>query len=123
MTEPGPNDRPQDAGRRHRRVGRPSAATLTLLEEYQAAMREELRATLVEVRGQPVAPGLLDDVMAGGGVTVVRPTLADRTRLWDLAIKLGRELGAEVDVGPPAPPVRARPAGGPKRGRVDYGGA
>lgn len=119
MTEPGPGDRPQDAGRRHRRVGRPSAATLTLLEEYQEAMRVELRATLVEVRGSPPPAGLLVDVEAVN----VRPTLADRTRLWDLAIKLGRELGAEVDVTPPAPPQRARPAGGPRRGRVDYGGA
>lgn len=79
-------------------------------------MRAELRATLTEARGTTVAGLLGDDV-------TTRPTLGDRTRLWDLAIKLGRELGAEVDVTPPAPPERARPAGGPRRGRVDYGGA
>lgn len=64
--------------------------------------------------------GLLD----GKGLPAaepVRPGLADRMKLWDLAIKLGRELGTEVDpaggVGadptPAAPPAKVR--------RADFG--
>jgi hypothetical protein len=106
--------RPQDQGRRHRRVGQPSAATASLLTRYQESMRDELRGLLDEIAGQPAPAGLLD---AGKPGPVVRPQLTDRIRLWDLAIKLGRELGTEVDAGPlvaQAPKPR-RPR------RVDFG--
>ena len=78
-------------------------------------MRTELRACLVELRGVDPPPGL-------GMVPTKpkRPPLADRARLWELAIRLGRELGTEVD----ATPDRTTPAPGRRRvGRVDYGGA
>lgn len=108
--------RPQDQGRPHRARGKPSPATSTLLARYHAAMRSELEATLVEIAGATVV-GLLE-------TEVKRPPLADRMKLWDLAIKLGRELGTEVDPGPlpgdPAP--AAKRSGGIRRGRVDFGG-
>lgn len=110
------NGRPQDEGRRHRRKGAPSAATRALLGAYQGAMRDELRDTLAELRPAPTTNVL-------GETTTMRPALVDRLRLWDLAIKLGRELGTEIDPGPsPSDVARtgpSRPRAG--RGRVDYG--
>lgn len=114
-------DRPQDVGRRHRRKAEPSGATSTLLARYQVAMRSELGALLDELTPAPAAPGL-------GLVPTEakRLSIADRSRRWDLAIKLGRELAAEID--PPAPEEGdaadpAAPAKPRRRGRVDYGGA
>lgn len=114
------DDRPQDQGRRHRKRGDPSGATATLLGEYQEAMRAELRQLLVELRGRPPAPGL---GLTGEAPAAVRPALAERAKLWDLAIKLGRELGTEVDAGGQAGQAApAAPAGGPARGRrIDFG--
>lgn len=109
--------RPQDVGRRHRRKGAPSPATRTLLGKYQDAMRAELAAVLAELAPAPPDPGLglVED-------TPKRPALEVRIRSWDLAIKLGRELGAEVDPGPsPDGPV-GQPAKRRRAGRVDYGG-
>lgn len=113
--------RPQDAGRSHKRRGRPSAETSTLLAAYQEAMRTELRATLTEIEGVDPPPSLeLTDEPPGK----VRPKLEVRVRLWDLAIKLGRELGTEVDPAGGAdaadgsPPVARR-----RRRRPDFGGA
>jgi hypothetical protein len=110
--------RPQDQGRRHTRKGAPSTATSTLLGEYQAAMRAELRAVLGELQGSGGEQLGLD-----GQPIIKRPALEARVRLWDLAIKLGRELGTEVDVTPaPADQAAAvaelRPR---RRGRVAYG--
>lgn len=113
--------RPQDQGRRHRKRGAPSSETSTLLGEYQAAMRDELRAVLLELR--PVAPtGTLELV----DEPPKRPSLADRSRLWDLAIKLGRELGTEIDpgVGVGGDPSGTPAAAGPRkwrRARVEFG--
>ena len=108
--------RPQDSGRPHRRRGAPSEATRSLLADYQAAMRSELAGVLVELHGKVPAPGLLDDVVTAPE----RPSLADRMRLWDLAIKLGRELGSEIE---PLPSPAATSPLAPKRGRgrVDFG--
>lgn len=82
-------------------------------------MRSELRDLLAELRGKLPDPGLLPDA---GPAEPVRPNLTERTRLWDLAIKVARELGTEVDANddgrsPQAPP----PPSGPRRRRVDYG--
>lgn len=108
-------ERPQDEGRRHRRKGAPSAATASLLADYQAAMRAELRGILVDLAGVPPAPGL--GLMPQ---PPQRPALPERMRLWELAIKIGRELGTEVDATPtPAEADAARPR--PSRRRVDYG--
>jgi hypothetical protein len=78
--------RPQDVGRPHRRrLGEVSPEVASILERYRGAMRDEL-AMLLETLGARKA-GLLPDV---AGELVV--PLAERMRLWDLAIKLGREL-------------------------------
>lgn len=86
-------------------------------------MRDELTALLDEIRGREPDPGLglLADAIARGDVVArIRPPLKDRSPMWDLAIKLMRELGTEVDERPgadstaPAPRLR-------RRGRVDYG--
>lgn len=82
-------------------------------------MRAELRATLAELRPRPPLPGLLDGDPVIPYVPASVP-IADRIRLWDLAIKLGRELGAEVDEPPAA--ADAGSAKPPRRGRVDFGG-
>lgn len=113
-------DRPQDVGRRHRRKGEPSGATSTLLARYQGAMRDELGALLDELKPTPPAPGL-------GLVPTEqkRLSIADRSRRWDLAIKIGRELAAEIDPPAPAEGVAGDPAAPAKprrRGRIDYGG-
>jgi hypothetical protein len=110
--------RPQDQGRRHRRKGSPTAETATLLAQYQAAMRAELRSLLTDIRGKLPDPGL--------GLIETdpeRPALSERARMWDLAIRVARELGTEVDqpdTGRPAetPPP---PSGPRRRGRIDYG--
>jgi hypothetical protein len=114
LTEPD-GTRPQDEGRVHRRKGAPSAATLSLLADYQDAMRTELRAVLDELAGQPAPAGLLPDAAK----VRVRPSIGDRMKLWDLGIKLGRELGSEID--PPTPPVVQGPGRARRSPKVDYG--
>lgn len=102
----------QDQGRKHRRAGRPSPATVSLLGEYQDAMRDELRELLVEIRGRPLPPGL--------GLTpdapAKRPSIAERGRLWDLAVKLARELATEIDAGVAPAASSSSSAGGRGRG-------
>jgi hypothetical protein len=91
---PEESDRPQDAGRRHARRGIPSAESLELLERYRTALRDELGETLTELRPAKGA----------------RPALAQRLKLWDLALKLARELAAGSDVPSIGPrPVAAAP--------------
>lgn len=51
-------------------------------------MRAELGDLLAELRPD------LEQLTMDGGAERVRPALVDRVKLWDLAIKLGRELGA-----------------------------
>lgn len=111
-------DRPQDVGRAHRRKGAPSAATAALLTEYHDTMRGELRAVLGELAPVTETSDMFPDLPA----VTKRPPLRERMQLWDLAIKLGRELGSAIDVPDPGSNV-AGP--GPRRrgGRADYGGA
>jgi hypothetical protein len=115
--------RPQDQGRRHRKRADPSPETATLLAEYQDAMRDELRDLLRELKGSTAPTGLLDSEFTTSEVRT-RPALSERMKLWDLAIKVGRELGTEIS---PAPPPSPTPAAGGRigprrRGRIDYGG-
>lgn len=90
--------------RPHRRTrGAPAPETEALLDRYRAAMRAELADLLAEIRPKPSSAQLTID----GTVPSNRPKLAERRELWDLAIKLGRELssaGAETAwAGLPAP--------------------
>jgi hypothetical protein len=113
MTDGG---RAQDQGRPHRAKGRPSPATASLLARYQQAMRDELGQLLEELAPKDSNVMLLD----GSHAEPSRPPVAERARLWSLAIQLGRELGTEVDASP-APSGPAAPPSRPRRGRVDYG--
>ena len=105
-----------DPAREHRRKGKPSPATRTLLERWQAALRAELADVLTELRPTPPADGM---PWAEGS----RPKLETRTRLVELGIRIARELGTEVDESDrrnghaPDTPARPRP-----RSRVDFGG-
>lgn len=106
--------RAQDQGRRHRRKGAPSPETALLLTDYQEAMRDELRTLLGDIRGHPPADGLgLIDAQP------VRPSLKDRAPMWDLAIKIGRELGTAIDPGAD----KDQPTETPRRRtrKVDFG--
>jgi len=94
-------DRLQDVGRPHKRaVGTPAPATVAVLERYREAMRIELGELLEEIR--PPASQLT----LGGSEERIKPPLAERVKLWDLAIKIGRELDGAVELpwaGEPAP--------------------
>jgi hypothetical protein len=86
------NDRPQDVARPHRRTrGAPAPETEALLERYRAAMRAELESLLLEIR--PPAPEL-GQLAIDGSVPATRPKLAERRELWDLAVKIARELSS-----------------------------
>ena len=91
MTE---SARPQDVERPHRRTrgGTPAPETLELLERYRAAMRAELAELLVEIRPAPATTGQLE--LTGDVAPAARPKLEQRRALWDLAIRLGRELSS-----------------------------
>jgi hypothetical protein len=83
-------------------------------------MRDDLGAILDELEPRPAPAGMLE--AAGLPPAVERPSIAKRGELWTLAIKLGRELGTEIDARPPA--AAAPTAGGPAKGRrrkVDMG--
>jgi hypothetical protein len=112
-------DRPQDVGRSHARRGSVGPETDAILDAYRVAMRAELADTLAEVR--PVTGQM---TVAGG---VAKPQLADRLKLWELAIKLARELAGGSDAGSPSdvPAAPARSARPPKltaRERRSLGG-
>lgn len=108
MTEAA-GDRPQDVGRSHRRAPGIAPETAELLERYRDAMRAELADTLTEIR-----PGTGQLTIAGD---VERPKLDVRIQLWNLAIKLGRELagGPTGDAGIDGPPAAMAPAVIPRR--------
>jgi len=86
--------RPQDVERPHRRTrgGTPAPETLALLERYRAAMRAELGELLAEIRPAPATTGQL--ALNGDVEPAARPKLEQRRALWDLAIRLGRELSS-----------------------------
>jgi hypothetical protein len=111
------NARPQDVGRSHHRSATtPAPATIEVLERYREAMRAELGDVLEELR-PPAA-----QLTLAGSAERLRPPLAERLKLWDLAIKLGRELAAPAPGGDPDPgaELEAGPAAtGPRRSRRD----
>ena len=107
--------RPQDVGRPHRRrAPGPAPETVAILELYRAAMRAELGDVLEELRPDRA------QLTIGGGEERMRPALPDRLRLWDLAIKIGRELNApgdhELEPDPPATSTSSSPS--PRRTRA-----
>jgi hypothetical protein len=111
---------PDGPRRVHRRKGAPSAATRSLLEDYQAAMRAELRGLLEELAPRP-SDGQLD--LTGAPVPPRKLPLGERAKVWDLAIRLGRELGTELDLAPAEAEAEEAPRRhGPRpRSRVDWG--
>jgi hypothetical protein len=101
--------RPQDVGRRHRRTAPgPAPETVAILERYREALRLELADVLEELRPDRA------QLTIAGGETRLRPALAERLKLWDLAIKIGRELsapGAEHELeDAPAPSTSSSPS-------------
>lgn len=107
--------RTQDQGRKHRRGGKPSAETASLLAESYAAMRRDLRRVLVHTRGPMPDPGL-------GLVEAepVEPSVNELRSWWELGKLLMALLGTEVDDRPPD----AAPVEGPtstRRRRLDFG--
>lgn len=107
------SDRPQDVGRPHSRSSR-LVEDDPLVKRYHDTMRAWLGRLLDDLDGRPAKPGLLPDA---GDVTVF-PETNEASKLWDLAIKLGKELGSSiVDPGTAAPAPRATP---PRRKGVKY---
>lgn len=80
-------------------------------------MRDDLGALLDELAPKTDGQTRLD----GEAPAPRRPAIAERVRLWDLAIKLGRELGTEVDTRPAAGDAPAAAPRRPRRARVDFG--
>jgi hypothetical protein len=116
--------RPQDQGRKHRRGGNPSPETASLLADYHQAMRDDLRAVLDDIRGHVPDPGLrlLDDAIERGDIEArIKSPLKERIPMWDLAIKLGRELGTEVDGSPAASAAQPPTPRKRSRSRIDFG--
>ena len=109
------NDRPQDVGRSHSRKRKGGAADQALVTRYYASMRSWLTMLLDTLEGEPQPDGL------HGPVPRKMPSTTEAGRLWDLATKLARELGAELIAGPDdaPPPAPARTA--PRARRADYG--
>jgi hypothetical protein len=118
MTAADEAGRSQDQGRRHRRAGNPSPETASLLARYQSSMRNALSHVLDELEPRVPDPGLgLDPV-----TDPVWPPLKDSAPRWDLAIKLGRELGTEVDGSARTDTAQPAVARGPgRRKRIDFG--
>jgi hypothetical protein len=96
--------RPQDVGRRrsgYPAIGPVSPATVAVVERYRSMMRRELDRIL--------------DAMAQPATNL--EAVEVRAKRWDLAIKLGRELGART-VGDPdleAPATTSRGGAGAPR--------
>ena len=106
------NDRPQDVGRQHsktwaRQKREAGTAARALVDRYDETMRAELSDLL-----DMLAPVPQDQGLGMVEVPPKRPALSERTRIWDLAIKLGRELGSRID---PADPDTTSSTAGPRR--------
>jgi hypothetical protein len=80
----------QDIGRRHRKQRRLNAAGTSLLADYQAVMRAELRRLLRDIRGE--FKGLPENAPPDSLLPI-----DERAKRWNLAIKLAKELGPDID--------------------------
>jgi len=76
-------------------------------------MRRDLRGCLLLL-----APRETGQLRMDGAPDERSLPIAERIRIWDLAIKLGRELGTEVDAPAPEAP---REGGPPRTRRADFG--
>jgi hypothetical protein len=96
--------RPQDAGRPHRRRGAPAPEADEILDRYRRELRAELGELLEEIR-----PGAGQLTISGG---TARPTLEVRAKLWELSMKLARELERSAE---PEPTTSSTPEPAPGR--------
>lgn len=76
-------------------------------------MRTELQAILASLAAKQA--GLMPDLPEAFAIALDDPK---RDRLWDRAVKLARELGAEVDLTPPAPEA---PGARRRSRKIDFG--
>ena len=83
-------DRPQDVGRKHRKQRRLNAQDTSILATYQAVMRAELRRLLRDIRGE------FKSLPENAPPESLLP-IDERAKRWNLAIKLAKELGADID--------------------------
>jgi hypothetical protein len=146
--------RAQDAGRAHRRARRRIEARplgpgdrlavleRTPLEAYRAAIEaaawlyaaDELAIVILRdvlAQLEPAQPA--GESVLGGPLPVVQAPLADRLKLWTLALQLAGELGLtaesrrtiglELTPPDPSPTGPATSRGPARRRRLDFGGA
>jgi len=83
-------DRPQDVGRKHRKQRRFNAQDTNILADYHNVMRAELRRLLRDIRGE--FKGMPENAPPGSLLP-----LSERAKRWNLAFKLAKELGADID--------------------------
>jgi hypothetical protein len=108
-------DRPQDAGRAHRRRGDLSPETDELLARYRDAMRRELAGILDELEPAEV---LVQQSIDGTSDRPVSLGLVARRERWELAIKLARELAGGADAEPSPPPDDGKSRRAPVQARA-----
>ena len=102
-------DRPQDVDRSHKRRTGGDPRDDAILERYRAALRAELEDLLAELRPASGQMGAFD------GGAIERPSLDRRRALWDLGIKIAKELGAvPLELGWSADTLDATPAPKPR---------
>ena len=73
----------EDVGRKHRRQRRLNAKDTSILADYQAVMRAELRRLLRDIRGE--FKGLPENASLESLLPI-----DERAKRWNLAIKLAR---------------------------------
>ena len=107
-------DRPQDVERPHRRrPGELEPDVDDQLRAYRRALRLELADLLAEIR--PPAPSSGQLALDGTLAAPTRPALEQRRQLWDLAIRVARELGQAPGVTAETAPAPSRPKRGAPR--------
>jgi hypothetical protein len=94
--------RPQDVGRSHKRKRLRLAETEGLLAEYQSLMRAEMARLLRDIRGdfQGKPENAPDDKLL---------SLSERAKRWEIAHRLARELGAQIEQAPDPVPMEPKP--------------
>jgi hypothetical protein len=143
--------RPQDVGRSHSRRRRVAARALTAaerlelleatpLDAYRAAIEaaewlyaaDELAVVMLrDVLAELSPPAPLGEAILGGPLPAPKVAIADRLKLWSLALGLAGELGLTADsrrrIGLELTPANdpggpARAPRGPRSRRIDFGG-